>query len=106
MFLLLVFFVGFMTGLLGFGDGGIMLSALTSLFLLQNMPVENIVHLALGISMAAFITPSFSSLNAQPSQHAVFLKTVKNMAPDIIMGTFIASLFVSQISAFYLALFF
>ena len=47
-FLLLGAFVGFMAGLLGVGGGGIMVPVLTTLFLYQGIPAENVVHLALG----------------------------------------------------------
>lgn len=106
LFLLLGCFVGFMAGLLGIGGGGIMVPVLTSLFLLQGVPVENVVHLALGTSMASIIATSISSLRAHNSQGAVIWKVVKSMTPGIIMGTFIATLFVSHLSSFYLALFF
>lgn len=106
LFLLLGCFVGFMAGLLGIGGGGIMVPVLTSLFLLQGIPVDNVVHLALGTSMASIIATSLSSLRAHHLQGAVMWKIVQSMAPGIIIGTFLATLLVSHISNFYLALFF
>ncbi len=106
LFLLLGCFVGFMAGLLGIGGGGIMVPVLTSLFLIQGIPVENVVHLALGTSMASIIATSLSSLRAHNAQRAVIWAIVKSMAPGIIIGTFFATLLVSHISNVYLAIFF
>ena len=46
--LLLGAMVGFFAGLFGIGGGGIMVPILTSLFLWQGVPLEQVVHLALG----------------------------------------------------------
>jgi uncharacterized membrane protein YfcA len=106
LFLLLGCFVGFMAGLLGVGGGGIMVPVLTSMFLFQGVPVENVVHLALGTSMASIITTSISSLRAHHLKGAVIWPVVRSMAPGIVVGTFLTTLFVSHISSIYLALFF
>ena len=106
LFLLLGCVVGFMAGLLGIGGGGIMVPVLTSMFLLRGVPVENVVHLALGTSMAAIIITSISSLRAHHLKGGVIWAVVRSMAPGIIVGTFLATLFVSQISSIYLAIFF
>ncbi len=106
LFLLLGCFVGFMAGLLGIGGGGIMVPVLSSIFLLQGIPVENVVHLALGTSMASIIATSISSLRAHHSKAAVIWSIVRSMAPGIVVGTFVATLFVSHISSMYLAIFF
>lgn len=105
-FLLLGSFVGFMAGLLGIGGGGIMVPVLTSIFLLQGVPVENVMHLALGSSMASIIITSISSLSAHHSKGGVVWNVVKGMVPGIIVGTFAATFLVSHISSIYLALFF
>ncbi len=105
-FLFLGSFVGFMAGLLGIGGGGIMVPVLTSIFLWQGVPVENVVHLALGTSMASIIATSTSSLRAHHSMGGVIWRVVKGMTPGIIAGTFIATFLASRISSLYLALFF
>jgi uncharacterized membrane protein YfcA len=46
-FLLLGCFVRFIAELLGIGGDGIMMPVLTLLFLLQGVPVEKVVHMAL-----------------------------------------------------------
>jgi len=105
-FLLLGTFAGFMAGRLGIGGGAIMVPVLTSIFLLQGVPVENVVHLALGTSMASIIVTSISSLRAHNSRGGVIWKVVKRMTPGIIAGTFIATFFASHISSIHLSLFF
>ncbi|MFK5893053.1 MAG: sulfite exporter TauE/SafE family protein [Pseudomonadota bacterium] len=105
-FLALGSFIGFMAGLLGIGGGGIMVPVLTSIFLLQGIAVEKVVHLALGTSMASIIVTSLSSLRAHHLKGGVIWEVVKGMTFGIIIGTFLATFLVSQISSIYLAIFF
>ena len=106
LFLLLGLFVGVMAGLLGIGGGAIMVPILTSLFLLQGVPAEKVVHLALGTSMASIVATSFASLRAHHARGGVIWDIVKRMTPGIILGTFCATFLASYISSFYLAVFF
>lgn len=105
-FLLLGSFVGFMAGLLGVGGGGIMVPALTALFMHQGVPAENVIHVALGTSMASIILTSISSLRAHNATGAVLWQVVKIMSPGIILGTFLATFIAVNASSFYLAIFF
>ncbi|OUS14162.1 hypothetical protein A9Q89_01460 [Gammaproteobacteria bacterium 53_120_T64] len=105
-FLVLGSFVGFMAGLLGIGGGGIMVPVLTSVFLLQGVPVEKVVHLALGTSMASIIATSLSSLRAHHANGGVLWAVVRGMTPGIIVGTFAATFLAKYISSAQLAIFF
>ena len=105
-FLLLGAFVGFMAGLLGIGGGGIMVPTLTSIFLLQGLPVEKVVHLALGTSMASIIATSLASMRAHHRNGGVLWPVVKGMTPGIIVGTFVATFVAKYISSAHLAIFF
>ena len=105
-FLLLGSFVGFMAGLFGIGGGGIMVPVLTTLFIFQGVPIEKVVHLALGTSMASIIVTSLSSMRAHYAKDAILWPIVKVMALGIILGTFIATFVVVNIPSIYLALFF
>ena len=98
--------VGFMAGLLGIGGGGIMVPVLTSIFLFNDMPLEYVVHIALGTSMASIIVTSASSLLAHHQHRGVLWDVVKLMAPGVLIGTFLATYLVSYISARHLAIFF
>ena len=105
-FLLLGAFVGFMAGLLGIGGGGIMVPTLTSIFLLQGVPVEKVVHLALGTSMASIITTSLASMRAHHRSGGVLWPVVRAVTPGIIVGTFLATFVAKYISSAHLAIFF
>lgn len=105
-FLLLGAFVGFMAGLLGIGGGGIMVPVLTALFLSQGFPLDTVLHVALGTTMAAIIMTSLSSLRAHHKKEAVRWEIVKAMAPGIIIGTFLSTFLVASLSTRFLALFF
>ena len=105
-FLFLGAFVGFMAGLLGIGGCGIMVPVLTSLFLVNGVAVDNVVHLALGTSMASMIVTTFSSFRAHNAKGVVVRKAVKGMVFGIISGTFLATFLASYLSSIYLAVFF
>jgi len=105
-FLILGSIVGFMAGLLGIGGGGIMVPVLTSLFLALGTPVDKVVHLALGTSMASIVVTSISSLRAHHSRKAVLWSYVRGMSPGIIVGTFLATYVVALASTLALAVFF
>ena len=105
-FLLLGSIVGIMAGLLGIGGGGIMVPILTSIFLLLGMPIEKVVHLALGTSMAAIVFTSVSSLRAHHLRGGVIWSYVKSMSPGIIVGTFIATFIAAYANSLFLAVFF
>lgn len=106
LFLLLGSLVGFMAGLLGIGGGGIMVPILTSIFLHHGIAVDNVVHLALGTSMASMVFTTFSSFRSHNSKGGVVWPAVKGMVPGIILGTFFATFLASYLSSIYLAIFF
>jgi uncharacterized membrane protein YfcA len=105
-FLILGAFVGFMAGLLGIGGGGILVPVLTTIFIYQGFAIDNVVHIALGTSMACIMVTSFSSLRAHHANGAVIWHLVKTMAPTIVLGTFLATFVAAQISSQGLAIFF
>ncbi len=105
-FLLLGSFVGFAAGLLGVGGGGIMVPVLTTIFVQQGLPIDQVVHLALGTSMASIIFTSLSSLRAHHAQGGVVWKVVRGMVIGILVGTFLATFVAVAVSSLYLAIFF
>ena len=98
--------VGFMAGLLGIGGGGIMVPILTSLFLLQGVPVDNVVHLALGTSMAAIIITSISSMRAHHKRGMVQWNIVRQISPGIAVGAFSATFLIVYLNSVAASLFF
>ncbi|WP_321467825.1 sulfite exporter TauE/SafE family protein [Halarcobacter sp.] len=106
LYILLGCFVGIAAGLLGIGGGGIIVPSLTVIFLMQGMEQENIMHMALGTSMATIVITSVSSFRAHNKKGGVLWNVFKMMAPGIIIGTFLATFLASILSSFYLAVFF
>ncbi|WOI38993.1 sulfite exporter TauE/SafE family protein [Alteromonas sp. CI.11.F.A3] len=98
--------MGFIAGLLGVGGGGILVPILTSMLVYQGIPEHQVLHVALGTSMACIIVTSFSSARAHHKLKAVNWPIVWVMGAGCIIGTFAATFFAAQTSAIYLALFF
>jgi uncharacterized protein len=105
-FLVLGSFVGVVSGLFGIGGGGIIVPVLTTIFLANGIDEHNVVHMALGTSMAIIIITSISSIKAQQKRKAIEWSVVKMMAPGIIIGTFIATFIASKLDSFYLSIIF
>jgi uncharacterized membrane protein YfcA len=105
-FLALGTFVGFAAGLLGIGGGGVLVPILTAIFLSQNIPVDQVVHLSLGTSMACIMVTSLSSLRAHHANGAVVWPLVKLMVLGVVLGTFTATFIAAMISSKALAIFF
>lgn len=99
-------FAGFFAGLLGVGGGAIMVPILTSIFLAEGFPKSEVVHLALGTSMAAIIFTSLSSLRAHHAHGAVLWKVVRGMTPGILFGTFGATFVAALLPTRPLTIFF
>ncbi len=98
--------VGFFAGLLGVGGGGIMVPMLTTIFMAQEFPREQVVHMALGTSMAAIVMTSVSSLRAHHAHGAVRWEVVRAITPGILLGTFGATFIAARVDTVPLALFF
>lgn len=105
-FLLLGSLVGLMAGLLGIGGGGILVPILTAIFINQSIPLDKVLHLALGTSMTCIVLTSFFSLRAHQKKSAVIWRVVKWMSLGVIIGTFCTTFFVTKISTETLAIFF
>lgn len=99
-------FAGFFAGLLGVGGGAIMVPILTSIFLVEGFPKSEVVHLALGTSMAAIIFTSLSSLRAHHAHGAVLWNVVRGITPGILLGTFGATFVAALLPTRLLTIFF
>ncbi len=97
---------GFFAGLLGVGGGAVMVPVLALMFAAQGFPVEHVMHMALGTSMAAIVFTSISSLRAHNSHGAVIWPIVKVIAPGIVIGTFAGAQLASLMPTRPLAIFF
>lgn len=105
-FLVLGSIVGFIAGLLGVGGGGILVPVLTSVLVYQGIPEQQVMHVALGTSMACIIVTSFSSAHAHHKHKAVNWHIAWLMGTGCIVGTFAATFLAARTNATYLALFF
>lgn len=105
-YLLLGAVVGFFAGLLGVGGGGIMVPMLATLFVAQGFAHEQVMHLALGTSMAAIVLTSVSSLRAHHARGAVRWRIVRLITPGILLGTFGGTFVASRVDTVPLAIFF
>lgn len=105
-YLLLGAFAGFLAGLLGIGGGAVLVPILTTIFLAEGFPKSEVVHLALGTSMAAIVFTSISSLRAHHAHGAVLWRVVRGITPGILLGTFGATFVAARAPTTALALFF
>lgn len=99
-------FTGLFAGLFGIGGGGIMVPALTFLFVQQQFPAEHVLHMALATSMATIVPTAIASLRAHHNHNAVIWSVVLKIAPGILLGTFAGTFLASYLSTKPLAIFF
>ncbi|MER2517387.1 sulfite exporter TauE/SafE family protein [Candidatus Accumulibacter phosphatis] len=100
-------FTGLFAGMLGIGGGLLMVPTLTMMFAAQaGFPATEVLHLALGTSMAAILFTSLASLRAHHQHQAVLWKVVGQITPGILAGTLIGTLFAGSVPSRPLALFF
>src|SRR5262249_38434586 len=98
--------VGFFAGLLGIGGGAVMVPLLVLVFNAQALPSDQVVHLALGTSMASIAFTSISSMRAHHAHGAVDWAIARAMVPGILAGSFCAALLAGIIPRRPLALMF
>jgi uncharacterized membrane protein YfcA len=78
--------VGFFAGMLGIGGGALMVPLLVWLFEAQQLPREQVLHLAVGTGMATILFTSVSSMRAHAARGAVRWDIVRAIAPGILIG--------------------
>lgn len=103
-FLIIGALAGFAAGLFGVGGGTIIVPLLFIVFTQMGYSPDNIMHLALGTSLATIIVTSISSLMAHNKKGAVMWPVFKNLAPGLVVGCFLGAGIAGQISGLYLQL--
>ncbi|HSH71660.1 MAG TPA: sulfite exporter TauE/SafE family protein [Methylophilaceae bacterium] len=98
--------VGFLSGLLGVGGGGILVPLLATIFLYQGISSETVVHMALATSLACMIVTSASSMYAHAKRKSILWDVLVSMVPGIAIGALVTTYFAVRINADYIALFF
>jgi uncharacterized membrane protein YfcA len=99
-------FAGFLAGLLGVGGGLVIVPVLVFIFTAQHFPAEQVMHLALGTSLASIMFTSISSLRAHHAHGAVNWVVVRGLTPGIIAGTLGGTMVAAQLSTSFLKVFF
>lgn len=97
---------GFFAGLLGVGGGVVVVPLLTVIFARQGFPANEVLHLALGTSMATILFTAMSSLRAHHAHRAVLWPVMRDLTPGILIGTWFGALLAARISSRALSLFF
>jgi uncharacterized membrane protein YfcA len=82
---------GFFAGLLGIGGGSLMVPVLVMMFTAQAFPAGEVMHLALGTSMATILFTSISSVRTHHAHGAVLWPVVARITPGIILGTLLGT---------------
>ena len=98
-YLLLGAFVGFFSGLLGIGGGAAMVPVLALVFAAGPWPVDSVVHLALGTSVATMLFTSASSVRSHQRHGAVRWRVLGGIAPGVLVGTFGGALLAGYLDA-------
>ncbi|MDQ7002827.1 MAG: sulfite exporter TauE/SafE family protein, partial [Ghiorsea sp.] len=98
--------VGFFAGLLGIGGGGILVPLLIMIFSYQGYEHSQIVHLALGTSMAAIVFTAITSAYHHHKHGAVRWDVWQHMVAGLLLGTFSLSFAVVYMPRTFLAIFF
>ena len=77
---------GVIAGLLGVGGGLVIVPALLYLFILQKLPAEILMHMAVATSLATIVFTSISSTLAHHRRGAVLWQQVRLFIPGIVVG--------------------
>jgi len=91
--------VGFLSGLLGIGGGGIMVPVLYETFTALGVDPDIRMHMAIGTSLAVIVPTSLRSFAAHRAKGAVDMDALKRMAPWIVLGVVIGVLIADQVSS-------
>ena len=90
---------GFLAGLLGVGGGVVIVPILMFIFTAQHFPVDHMIHIAIGTSLASIMFTSVASLRAHNAHGAVNWAIVKRITPGILLGTLAGTFLVAKLPA-------
>jgi len=97
---------GFLAGLFGVGGGLVLVPVLLLLFDAQHFPAENVLHIALGTSMATILFTSLASMRKHHQHGAVIWRVVRGITPGILIGAALGALFAAAMPTRGLGIFF
>lgn len=90
-YLLIGAIAGFTAGLFGVGGGLIIVPILYIVFTQMNYDPNVIMHIAVGTSLATTIVTSISSVTAHHKKGAVLWQVFRNLAPGLVLGSFLGA---------------
>ena len=90
-YLLIGAIAGFAAGLFGVGGGLIIVPILFIVFSQAGFDPSVIMHMAVGTSLATIIVTSISSVTAHHKKGAVLWQVFKNLAPGLVLGSFLGA---------------
>jgi uncharacterized membrane protein YfcA len=99
-------FSGTLAGLLGVGGGIVIVPAVAFYLEAAKLAPGNVLHIALGTSLAVIVFTSVSSFRAHHKRGAVDWTIVARITGGILAGTYMGSLVAAQLSTRFLAAFF
>lgn len=82
---------GFTAGLFGVGGGLIIVPILFIVFSQMNYDPSVLMHMAVGTSLATIIVTSMSSVAAHHKKGAVLWSVFRNLAPGLVIGSFLGA---------------
>ena len=94
-------FAGFLAGLFGIGGGLIIVPVLVYLLPMVGVPDPLLMNVALGTSFATIIITSASSAYNHYKMGNIAISSLKIFAPTMMVSTYVASFFVSQLPKEY-----
>ncbi len=97
---------GLLAGLLGIGGGLVIVPALAILFADHGFGAANLMHFAVGTSLATIVATSVSSMRAHQRRGSVHWPAVRSLLPGILLGGLGGAWLARQISSPGLGLFF
>ncbi|UUM27490.1 sulfite exporter TauE/SafE family protein [Acinetobacter colistiniresistens] len=90
-YLLIGAIAGFAAGLFGVGGGLIIVPILYIVFTQMHYEPNVIMHIAVGTSLATIIVTSISSVMAHHKKGAVLWPVFRNLAPGLVLGSFLGA---------------
>ncbi len=97
---------GFLAGLLGIGGGMLMVPVMTLLFTVKGFPSQHVVKMAVATSLATICFTSLASVRAHHLHGAVRWQSVRQLAPGILLGSYLGSWLATLLPSRALALLF
>ncbi|WP_244982737.1 sulfite exporter TauE/SafE family protein [Croceicoccus marinus] len=97
---------GFAGGLFGIGGGFVVVPALTLILPMLGTSPQQVMHVAIGTSLATIIFTSLRSVQSHARRGAVDVPFIKGWAPWLVVGTILGTLIADRVSSSTLALIF